>query len=154
MPNSMPSSMPSSKPNSNPKSMRRHSGFYRKLTLICYPALLLWVIVWHGLISPSEAVAVWLKPLAWAIPLLLPLVGILKGNPYTHAWANFILMLYFLHSSSTLWTHPHEWFYALIELLLTTGAFIGATFYARYAGREQGLGLKKNDEKQVTNAGK
>lgn len=145
--------MPNPEPQPKGLSMPKHPSFYRKLTLICYPALLLWVIIWHGVLSPSEAVAIWLKPLAWALPLLLPFAGILKGKPYTHAWANFILMLYFLHSSSTLWTHPHEWFYAFVELLLTTGAFIGATFYARYAGREQGLGLKK-DGKQVTNAGK
>lgn len=132
--------------------MFKSSAFYRKLTLLCYPLLLLWVILWHGVIAPSEAVAVWLKPLAWALPLLLPLPGILKGKPYTHAWANFILMLYFVHSLTTLWTHPDERLFALIELLLTTGAFIGATYYARYAGREQGLGIKKKG--RVTNAGK
>lgn len=132
--------------------MLKSSAFYRKLTLICYPALLVWVILWHGVLAPSEVFAVWVKPLVWALPLLLPLVGILKGKPYTHAWANFILMLYFLHSATTLWTHPDERLFAFIELLLTTGAFIGATYYARYAGREQGLGLKKKN--QVTNAGK
>lgn len=132
--------------------MPKNSEFYRKLTLFAYPALLLWVIVWHGLIAPSELVAVWLKPLAWAVPLLFPLKGILMGKPYTHAWANFVLMLYFVHSLTTLWTHPEERLFALIELLLTTAAFIGATYYARYAGREQGLGLKKKGH--VTNAGK
>lgn len=157
---SKPAVPPQSTPNETPDSAQpassripKHSGFYRKLTLVSYVSLLLWVILWHGVVSPSESVAVWLKPLAWSLPLLLPLAGIIKGNPYTHAWANFILMLYFVHSSATLWTHPGEWFYALVELLLTTAAFIGATFYARYAGREQGLGLKK-DAKPVTNAGK
>ncbi|MCC5879759.1 MAG: DUF2069 domain-containing protein [Idiomarina sp.] len=132
--------------------MFKSSAFYRQLTLISYPALLLWVIIWHGLLAPSEMVAVWLKPLVWALPLLFPLKGILQGNPYTHAWANFVLMLYFVHSLATLWTHPAERGYALIELILTTAAFIGATYYARYAGREQGLGIKKKGK--VTNAGK
>ncbi|RUO31521.1 DUF2069 domain-containing protein [Aliidiomarina sedimenti] len=126
--------------------------FYRRLTLFSYPLLLLWVILWHAWIAPSETLSVWLKLAMWGIPLLFPLKGILQGNPYTHAWANFVLMLYFLHSLTTLYTHPDERLYAGIELLLTTLAFIGATFYARYAGREQGLGLKKKG--QVSNAGK
>lgn len=132
--------------------MPTNSAFYRKLTLVAYPGLLLWVIVWHGVIAPSEMVAVWLKPLVWALPLLLPLKGIIEGKPYTHAWANFILMLYFIHSLATLWTHPEERVFAFIELALTTAAFIGATYYARFAGREQGLGIKKKG--RVTNAGK
>lgn len=133
-------------------SALKSSAFYRRLTLICYPLLLVWVIIWHGVLSPSEAIAVWVKPLVWAIPLLFPLAGIIKGNPYTHAWANFILMLYFLHGATALWTHPEEIGYAVIELVLTTGAFFGATYYARYAGREQGLGIKRKSK--VTNAGK
>jgi uncharacterized membrane protein len=34
--------------------------------------------------------------LLWIIPLVLPLKGILKGQPYTFAWASFILCLYML----------------------------------------------------------
>lgn len=132
--------------------MLKTSAFYRKLTLVCYPLLLLWVVIWHGAIAPSETIAFWLKPLVWALPLLLPLKGIIEGKAYTHAWANFILMLYFLHSLTTLWTHPDERLYALIELLLTTGAFIGATYYARYKGKEEGLSIRKQG--RVTNAGK
>lgn len=32
--------------------------------------------------------------LLW-LPLWLPMWGIIKGHPYTFAWANFIVMLYF-----------------------------------------------------------
>lgn len=129
--------------------MLTSARFYRYLTLITYPALLVWVILWHSWLAPSATLPIWLKLTMWVIPLLFPLKGILQGNPYTHAWANFVLMLYFLHSLTTLYTHPGERWFAGIELFLTTLAFIGATYYARYAGREQGLGLKK-----VTNAGK
>lgn len=132
--------------------MIKNAQFYRRLTLISYPLLLLWVVLWHSWLAPSETLPMWLKLTIWGIPLLFPLKGILQGNPYTHAWANFILMLYFLHSLTTLYTHPDERWFAAIELVLTSLAFVGATFYARYAGREQGLGLKKHA--QVSNAGK
>lgn len=134
------------------EAKHKNPSTYRLLTLICYPALLLWVILWHGWLAPSDTLSVWLKLSLWGIPLLLPLKGILQGNPYTHAWANFILMIYFLHSLTTLYTHPDERLFAAIELLLTTGAFIGATFYARFEGRQRGLGLKQRE--QVSNAGK
>ncbi|RUO44325.1 DUF2069 domain-containing protein [Aliidiomarina taiwanensis] len=128
-----------------------HSGFYRKLTLVCYLPLILFVVLWQTVLAPSEFISLPLAFVLFVLPLLLPLYGILKGNPYTHAWANFILMLYFLHGFTTIYTLWERRYLPLIELLLTTGAFIGATYYARYKGRELGLGLKK---KQVGNAGK
>lgn len=131
------------------------ASFYRKLTLICYPSLLVFVALWHTVLATNEFLSVYISVAIWVVPLLLPLKGILQGNPYTHAWANFILIFYFIHSSTTLYTHPDERIFAAIELILTTGAFIGATYYARYRGRELGLGIKKKkDEAVVTNAGK
>lgn len=131
------------------------ADFYRRLTLVCYPGLLLFVLLWHTVLTTNEFLPLWIVLTIWVVPLLFPLKGILQGNPYTHAWANFILIFYFLHSLTTLYTHPDERWYAAIELLLTTGAFIGATYYARYRGRELGLGIKrKKDEPVVTNAGK
>jgi|GEM_PF-509219 len=129
----------------------KSSVFYRRLTLVCYPLLLLFVILWHGLLE-NEFMGRTMALVIWVTPLLLPLKGIIKGVPYTHAWANFILMFYFLHGFTTLYTHPEERILAVIELVLTTGAFIGATFYARFRGRELGLGIKK--KQQVGNAGK
>ncbi|EKE86856.1 DUF2069 domain-containing protein [Idiomarina xiamenensis] len=120
-------------------------SFYRRLCLTSYLALLLFVILWHSALAPANDnnLPLWLAVLLWIVPLLLPLAGIIRGKPYTHAWANFILMWYFLHSLTTLYTHPLERGYAAIELLLTTLAFIGATGYARYAGRQQGLKIPK-----------
>ncbi|RUO25894.1 DUF2069 domain-containing protein [Aliidiomarina minuta] len=129
-----------------------NSEFYRRLTLISYPGLLIFVLLWHSWLAPSEFLSMPLTLFMWVVPLLFPLKGILQGKPYTHAWANFILMLYFLHSLTVLYIYPEQRWLAAIELILVTLSFIGATFYARYAGREQGLGLKKKDS--VTNAGK
>lgn len=128
-----------------------HSGFYRKLTLISYVSLLLFVVLWQTLLVPSEHLSRPLALVIFVLPLLLPLRGILMGNPYTHAWANFILMLYFLHGFTTIYTMWDRWYLPLTELILTTGTFFGATYYARYRGRELGLGLKKQ---KVGNAGK
>ena len=125
--------------------MPRQPKFYRLLTQLCYWPLLVFVVLWHTILGNNDNVGlpISLALVFWVLPLLLPLPGLLKGKPYTHAWFNFVLMFYFLYSLTTIYTHPTEFWYALIELVLTTGAFVGATGYARYQGRALGLGLKK-----------
>ncbi|ABI39420.1 conserved hypothetical protein [Shewanella sp. MR-4] len=86
--------------------------------------------------------------LLWLVPLLLPLRGILKGNPYTYAWASFILCLYMLHALTLLYVTTDALTFAIIEVLLIGTLLIAFPFYARIRGRELGLGLKKKSDKQ------
>ncbi|MBP8219675.1 MAG: DUF2069 domain-containing protein, partial [Aeromonas sp.] len=72
--------------------------FARWLTLVGFFGLLGWVILWHLWLSPHPDLNPWLLPVIWTVPLLFPLKGIVQGNPYTHAWGNFVLMPYFLHA--------------------------------------------------------
>ncbi|WP_330148827.1 DUF2069 domain-containing protein [Shewanella xiamenensis] len=82
--------------------------------------------------------------LLWIVPLLLPIKGILKGNPYTYAWASFILCLYMLHALTLLYVTTDALAFAIIEVLLIGALLVAFPFYARIRGRELGLGLKKN----------
>ena len=84
--------------------------------------------------------------IAWAVPLLLPLPGILAGKPYTHAWANFILMLYFLHALTILYVDGGERMFAAVELLLTTIGFAGNILFTRFRAKELGIKLKRLSE--------
>lgn len=86
--------------------------------------------------------------LLWIVPLLLPIKGILKGNPYTYAWASFILCLYMLHALTLLYVTTDALAFAIIEVLLIGTLLITFPFYARIRGRELGLGLKKKSDKQ------
>ncbi|MGB0893471.1 MAG: DUF2069 domain-containing protein [Parashewanella sp.] len=81
--------------------------------------------------------------LIWILPLLLPLKGVIQGNPYTYAWGSFILCLYLLHALTLLYIADASLSFAIIETLLLTCLTIGFPYYARYRGRELGLGLKK-----------
>ncbi|WP_133406717.1 DUF2069 domain-containing protein [Parashewanella tropica] len=82
----------------------------------------------------------------WIIPLLLPLKGIIQGNPYTFAWASFILCLYELHALTNLWVADSGFIFAVIETVLISLLLIGFPYYARFRGRELGLGLKKKKD--------
>ena len=117
---------------------------FRYLALVGYFGLLIWTIIWHFIVSKEQYSNLFLF-LFWVLPLLFPLRGLLKGTPYTYAWANFVVMIYFLHGLTAIYTED-VWWYAAIELLFATFMFIGCCYYARGRGRELGLKLKKLSE--------
>lgn len=119
---------------------------YRLLALVGNLGLLAWGALWQLFVSPHPHLSSLSLAIAWCIPLLLPLPGILAGKPYTHAWANFVLMLYFLHALTLLYVDNGERWLAVIELMLTFCAFIGNTVYARKRGKELGMKLTKLSE--------
>lgn len=115
----------------------------RMLALSGYFGLMLWVVLWHGFISPSPHLSVTFMLILWLPWLLIPIKGMLKGNPYTHAWAVYMLMPYFLHAGVLLWVDEGERWLAIIELLLASTMFIGNMYYAKLRGRELGLSIRK-----------
>jgi len=138
--------MSDTQPDSLLKDMTPMTKAFRLLALCANLALLAWVAIWQIFLSPHPHISSTTLAIAWCIPLLLPLPGILAGKPYTHAWANFVLMLYFLHALTILYVDGGERWLAMIELLLTSGAFIGNILYARARGKELGLKLSRLSE--------
>ena len=105
-------------------------GYFGLFALI--PLWLLW------LAPPSLGNPYILLVMLW-LPLWFPLPGILKGEPYTFAWANFIVMIYFVHSLTNLWVATGLYFWlSVLELALATLMFFGCTYYARFRGQELG----------------
>ncbi|TLU61319.1 DUF2069 domain-containing protein [Thalassotalea litorea] len=116
----------------------------KRIALAGYFGLLVFMPLWLIYLSPSDGLSPVLSVTMFVIPLLFPLPGLVKGNPYTFAWANFVVMIYFLHSLTTFWVSPEERVWALIELILASMMFFAGTYYSKYKGQELGLGLKKN----------
>lgn len=114
---------------------------FRFLALFGNVSLLAWVLIWQLGLSPHPHLSSMALAIAWAVPLLLPLPGILAGKPYTHAWANFVLMLYFLHALTIFYIDGGERMLAVIELALTSCGFAGNILYTRARGKELGLKL-------------
>ncbi|MBA5762033.1 DUF2069 domain-containing protein [Vibrio sp. 404] len=138
--------MSDTQPDSLLKGMKPMTKAFRLLALCANLALLTWVAIWQIFLSPHPHISSTTLAIAWCIPLLLPLPGILAGKPYTHAWANFVLMLYFLHALTLLYVDGGERWLAMVELLLTSGAFVGNILYARARGKELGLKLTRLSE--------
>jgi len=125
--------------------MNRHlsTQTHKKIALTGYFLLLIYMPIWLLWISPSEGLSPMLSLVMFTLPLLFPLKGLVQGKPYTYAWANFVVMLYFLHGLTTLWVSEHDRLWASLELLFATMMFISGTYYAKYRGQELGLSIRK-----------
>jgi len=108
----------------------------RTLTLIGYFGLLGFIPLWYLLIKPLEAELISIYLLIQAGPLLFPLRGILHGRVYTHAWAMYLALFYFIigiwyagDSSTRL--------FGIIFSLLSVLFFIGCMLYTRFQGKAE-----------------
>ena len=76
-----------------------------------------------------------------AQPLLLPLMGILKGRRYTYQWAPMLVLAYFTEGVVRAWSDKgvSAWL-AGAEVVLTVVFFFAAIYYAKLSApsRQQG----------------
>lgn len=93
-------------------------------------ALIFLCLAWESVLAP-------LKPqgsllILKALPLLLPLFGILKGRRYTYQWASMLILLYFTEGVVRAWSdNGASSQLALIEVALSLLFFLCAIFYAK-----------------------
>lgn len=86
------------------------------------------LVLWYGVLQPAP---IWLA--LFALPLLLPLRGLIRGRAYTHAWTSFLILIYFIHGVVEAWANPGARLLALGEILLSVGVYTGAILFARWA---------------------
>lgn len=93
-------------------------------------ALIFLCLAWESILAP-------LKPqgsllILKALPLLLPLFGILKGRRYTYQWASMLILLYFTEGVVRAWSDTGiSSQLALLEVALSLLFFLCAIFYAK-----------------------
>jgi uncharacterized membrane protein len=125
------------------KNKRFTTPALKKIALFGYFSLLIYMPLWLIVISDESALSWPLTLIFFTLPLLFPLKGLLSGNPYTYAWANFVIMIYFLHSLTTWWVSPTERLWAILELFFACVMFLAGSYYAKYRGQELGLSIRK-----------
>lgn len=93
-------------------------------------ALMMLALAWEIVLAP-------LKPggsllMLKAVPLLLPLFGILRGKRYTYQWSSMFIWLYFTEGVVRAWSDDGlSAKLALMEIVLSVAFFICTIFYAR-----------------------
>ena len=95
-----------------------------------------------ALIFLCVAWELWLAPLRpggsalvfKALPLLLPLFGVLRGRRYTYQWAVLLILAYFIEGVVRAWSeHGAGRLLAAAEIVLCLAFFVSALGYARFA---------------------
>lgn len=92
------------------------------------------------LIALCLAWELWLAPLRpggslvalKALPLALPLYGILWGSRYTYQWSSMLVLAYFAEGATRAWAERGvSQTLAVVEVLLSLAFFAAAVSYAR-----------------------
>jgi len=121
---------------------------FQRLAQCGYVGLLLLVPIWHLYLSPpTMGISPWLITSIWFIPLLFPLKGVIKGNPYTYAWSGFIALIYIMHACVIIMSNEQEVVLATFELVFASLFLIGNIYFAKYKGQALGLSIRKKKTK-------
>lgn len=92
--------------------------------------LIMLALAWETILAP-------LKPggsllMLKAVPLLLPLFGVLRGKRYTYQWSCMFILLYFIEGVVRAWADTGlSAQLAAVEVILSLLFFTCAIFYAR-----------------------
>jgi len=114
----------------------RHLQAIASLSLI---TLILVCLAWEGWLAPLRPGGSLL--ILKALPLLLPLFGILRGKRYTYQWASMFILIYFTEGTVRAWADTGmSARFGMVEAFLTTAFFISTVFYARNSAPSRNAG--------------
>lgn len=107
----------------------------RCLALGAHLALLALVLAWYAWLAPPARAPVSLVLALVAVPLLLPLRGLLHGRAYTHAWTSFLALPYFALGVDAVAAGVRPAWLGWAVIAASLALFAAAVGYARLAGR-------------------
>jgi uncharacterized membrane protein len=95
-------------------------------------ALIFLCLLWEAVLAPIKPGGSLL--MLKALPLLLPLFGILRGKIYTFQWTSLLVLAYFCEGVVRAWSErgPARTL-ATAEIALSVSLFLSAIFYVRAA---------------------
>lgn len=124
--------------------MMTNIKLYRWLTLIGYFGLIILIFVWNLWVEPRPDEQMSLTLILQMGPLLFALRGLLNGKLYTHAWAMYLALFYFIIG---VWfagdqsTRPYGIIFSSLSMIF----FIGTVFYTRFQGKAEQLEQQTSD---------
>jgi uncharacterized membrane protein len=89
-------------------------------------------LAWELWLAPARPGGSWL--VLKTLPLLAPLMGILKGRRYTYQWAPMLLLFYFSEGVMRAWSDSGlSAQLGLAEVVLSVVFFFAAIYYAKFS---------------------
>jgi uncharacterized membrane protein len=119
-----------------------HTGAVTSLVILCA-----WLLAWELAVAPLHPGGSLLA--LKALPLLLPLRGVLKRDLYTLQWSSMVILVYFVEGAVRAWSDRTELsrIMALGEALLVCCYFAFALLYLRpYKKKAQQLARELLDK--------
>ena len=102
----------------------------------CLIALIFLCLAWELVLAPIRPGGSWL--VLKVLPLLTPLMGVLRARRYTLQWSTLLIWLYAAEGATRAWTDRGSSAHlALLELLLSLGYFAAAVAFLRASRRER-----------------
>lgn len=122
-----------------------HTGAVTSLVILC-----VWLLAWEIGVAPLHPGGSLLA--LKALPLLLPLRGVIKRDLYTLQWSSMVILIYFVEGAVRAWSDKTELsrIMALGEVLLVLSYFVFALLYLRpYKKQAQKLAKELLDKVKV-----
>lgn len=117
------------------EALRKKARITRVITITSYIGLMLLFTLWYMLIHPLEVGKPWVIWALHVLPLACFLPAIKSGNPRSHAWLCFVLLLYFIEAILATTTSVETRVFGAIYTLLTATLFSAAMMYARWGSQ-------------------
>lgn len=107
-----------------------HVALTRRLAVFSLVGLIVLSLAWELWLAPIRPGGSWLA--IKALPLCIPLAGILKNRLYTYRWVSLLVWLYFLEGAVRAWGDrpPGNWL-ALLEVALCLMLFTACALHVR-----------------------
>lgn len=109
-----------------------------------------WLVAWEAYVAPLQPGS-WLLALK-ALPLLLPLRGVIKRDLYTLQWSSMLILIYFAEGVVRAWAdqNPASRQMAIGEIVLVVVYYFSALLYLRpYKKEAQRLAKELLDKVKV-----
>jgi uncharacterized membrane protein len=100
-----------------------------RVAAACWLALIALAVLWEWLLAPLRPGGSWL--VLKAVPLLLPLRGVLRGDVRLMQWALLLVLAYVAEGSVRAFDAPPAGPLAMIEIALGLAFFAAAIVYLR-----------------------
>jgi len=104
----------------------------RTIALTGYFGIWILMPLWYTWLAPSTHFPAGMAVAVLLAPLVFPLIGMLKGKPYTYEWGAYVSLLYFMHGIGETYSEPDQRLYGSLEIILSLMWFSGSILYTRY----------------------
>ena len=127
-----------------------HVRLSRTLAVSSLIGLVLLSLLWELWLAPLRPGGSWL--VLKALPLCVPLAGLLKNRMYTYRWVSLVVWLYFAEGVIRL--QGDAWpsnAFAAVEILLCLMLFTASALHVRWRLRDAALAAANDGQANVTN---